>query len=371
MSRKLDILAMVTDGFGASGGIARYNCDLISALASHGGHAIHVLPRFGTPSAAVPAGVSQSAAYPSLKRWALACARAATARRADVLFCGHINAVPLVAALARAVRKPLWVQVHGFEAWTDRGAAIRWGMEQASLVTSVSRYTRRRLLEWTGLDQSRVRVLPNTFSSSFVPRSPPSGLIAKLGLQGRKVILTVGRIDAREQYKGHDRIIRLLPKILAEDAAAHYVIAGSGSDVQRLEDLAAQHGVTGRVTFTGQVPADELADYFRLATVFAMPSTGEGFGIVFLEAAASGLHVIGGNRDGSLDALADGEIGRAVDPDDEAMLLSAIVGGLQQQQRIAPPALSRFSFGNFAAHANGLVEAMIAGSSNKPGTQRP
>jgi glycosyltransferase involved in cell wall biosynthesis len=78
--------------------------------------------------------------------------------------------------------------------------------------------------------------------------------------------------------------------------------------------MARESGVADRVTFAGQVPDEELPDYSALAHVFAMPSTGEGFGIVFLEAAATGLPIVGGNRDGSVDALAEGRIGRLVDP---------------------------------------------------------
>ena len=95
---------------------------------------------------------------------------------------------------------------------------------------------------------------------------------------------------------------------------AIYLIAGAGDDKQRLEHLAAERGLAGRVVFTGHVPADELPSYYALADVFAMPSTGEGFGIVFLEAAACGLPVIAGNADGSVDALGEGQIGCLVDP---------------------------------------------------------
>jgi glycosyltransferase involved in cell wall biosynthesis len=69
------------------------------------------------------------------------------------------------------------------------------------------------------------------------------------------------------------------------------------------------------VTFPGFVPDDELPDYYRLADVFAMPSVAEGFGIVFLEAMACGTPVLAGNLDGSVDAVADGELGLLINPE--------------------------------------------------------
>ena len=100
---------------------------------------------------------------------------------------------------------------------------------------------------------------------------------------------------------------------------------------RRLESLAVECGVAKNVQFAGLVPPEKLPDYFRLADVFVMPSTGEGFGIVFLEAMATGVCVIGGNQDGSADPLADGELGWAVDPDNEQELISAICAALSTE----------------------------------------
>ena len=78
------------------------------------------------------------------------------------------------------------------------------------------------------------------------------------------------------------------------------------------------------------VAGEELPDYYRLADVLVMPSTGEGFGIVFLEAMACGIDVIGGNQDGSIDPLGDGAVGSAIDPDDSEELVSAISAALRK-----------------------------------------
>ena len=119
------------------------------------------------------------------------------------------------------------------------------------------------------------------------------------------MLLTVSRLAASERYKGHDRVISVLPRVLERSPDVAYLVVGDGDDRQRLEEMAQKAGVAHAMRFAGHVPHQELPDYFRLADVFVMPSTGEGFGIVFLEAAASGLPVIGGNRDGSVDALAE------------------------------------------------------------------
>ncbi|KAB2857909.1 MAG: glycosyltransferase [Bauldia sp.] len=136
---------------------------------------------------------------------------------------------------------------------------------------------------------------------------------------------------------------------------AIYLVAGSGDDKQRLSRLAAEKGVGGRVIFAGQVADVELPGYFRLADVFAMPSTGEGFGIVYLEAAAAGLPVIACGRDGSRDALADGKIGTMVDPGDSHALAEALIGGLMGELPDPTDAVRRFAFGNFCRHVDELV----------------
>jgi glycosyltransferase involved in cell wall biosynthesis len=101
-----------------------------------------------------------------------------------------------------------------------------------------------------------------------------------------------------------------------------------------------------------------LPGYFASAQAYAMPSTGEGFGIVFLEAAASGLPVIGGNRDGSVDALADGRIGRLVDPDSQDQIVATVVEALEGRAGGDPAEVSRFRFENFSRHVDELVRSL-------------
>lgn len=357
----MKLLALITDGFGAGGGIAQYNRDLMTGLSqSKHVESLVALPRFGGAGAPPLRGFTQLPPAPGRLAWSSHALRWALQRRFDVIFCGHINAVPLAAALARMTRAKLWLQTHGFEAWTAPTRLVRRATERAALVTAVSRFTRARLLAWADIAPDRVRVLPNTVAAAYAPRAPRAEIAARYGLAGRKVILTVGRIAKTERYKGHDRIIAALPVVVAGCPETLYLVVGSGADRPRLEELARSLGVADRVVFAGQVPADELPDHFALADVFAMPSTGEGFGIVFLEAARCGLPVIGGNRDGSSDALADGAIGRLIDPFDPSALAGALIDVLQRPRAAAAlgAGVHRFAFDNFASHIDDLVDSL-------------
>ena len=273
------------------------------------------------------------------------------------MFCGHLNAVPLAHLTARLARAQLWVQVHGIDAWQPKGRFYRSALKETKLVTSVSRFTKHKLLSWAKLPPHRVRVLPNTVAPSYFPREKRRDLVEIYALEGKRVILTVGRLSSSEHYKGHDRIIRALPEVIAQVPDAIYLIAGTGDDRQRLEQLAAERGLVGSVVFTGHVPDDQLPDYYALADVFAMPSNGEGFGIVFLEAAACGLPVIAGNADGSVDALAEGQIGCLVDPRSHEQVTAALICALQGGGLSADvAAVKRFSFENFAQHVDELMQ---------------
>jgi phosphatidyl-myo-inositol dimannoside synthase len=352
----LRILALVTEAFGGNGGIAQYNRDFLSALArcNRVGDVI-VLPRLGGDSVgALPTGVRQL--HPVESRLAYSVAALWTAIKhqpTDLVFCGHLFMAPLAAVIARALGVPLWVQVHGIEAWRELSVLQRRSVESATIVTSVSRYTRRRLLERVGIDPARVKVLPNTVNPQYHPGLKPAYLLDRHAASGKRVLLTVSRLDGSEQYKGHDRVIRALPPVLSQHPNSIYLIVGDGDDRLRLESLAIECGVVKNVQFTGFVPAEELPDYFRLADVFVMPSAGEGFGIAFLEAIATGVQVIAGSQDGSRDALCDGALGTLVDPENCEELASAILAALDNPAHTGDRA-SRFKPDLFREHLNAL-----------------
>lgn len=353
----LRILALVTDAYGGHGGIARYNRDFFGALATDRAVVeVQILPRHADPPVSHsrlggnPAFQQLQPTFPKWK-YVLRTLRMTLQFRPNVLFCGHLYMTPLAAVLSSLLRIPLWVQVHGVEVFEKRGPLIRWALSRARLVTAVSRYTRAKLLEWGDIADETVRVLPNTLDARYRP-DDREALKRQRGYSGFKIILTVSRLDAREQYKGHDQVLAALPSLLKHHPKLIYLIAGDGSDRARLEKIAAGSGVS--VRFLGRVSEPELLELYQMADVFAMPSTGEGFGIVFLEAAACGSAVIGGNADGSVDALAEGHIGALVSPDDQQGLTQALHNALISQKSTSGQT-HRFRPEHFQRHLSCIV----------------
>ncbi len=266
-------------------------------------------------------------------RFAMECLRHAWRERPSLIISTHLHFGPIAQVAQSSFGTPYVLVAHGTEAWRITKESRRRALQKADLVLAVSRYTRDYLIHDAGLDAKRVKILPNTFAQerfAIAPKSPR--LIRKYGLQpGTPVILTVCRLDESERYKGYDQIIRALPEILRSVPDARYLLVGKGSDRPRIEKLVAEVGVEDAVIFAGFVPDEELVEHYNLCDLFAMPSQAEGFGIVYLEALACGKPVLAGNKDGSRDALADGEIGLLVDPEDTAEIATEIIRVLRRE----------------------------------------
>jgi phosphatidyl-myo-inositol dimannoside synthase len=315
--REAYCLALVTDAFGGQGGIGQYNRDFLSALAARGAvSSITVLPRHTLRPIRVPAAINQKPPRPGRLAYTAMALLTAFRRHTDIVFCGHLYLAPLAWLIARLKGAKLVVQMHGVEAWPCPSRLRRAATEAADLVLCVSRYTRACVVGWAAIAPGRVVVVPDTIADGF---SPGDGreLRAALGLDGKRVLLTVGRMASGERYKGHDRVIAAIPDLVRRGQDVVYLIIGEGDDRARLEQLAQDSGVVERVRFLGAVAAQPLAETYRMADLFVMPSTGEGFGIAFLEAMASGTPALGLDAAGARDSLADGELGTVVAEEDD------------------------------------------------------
>jgi len=362
------VLALATDAFGGCGGIAQYNRDCLSALAE-AGHRIIVLPRHAPDAVDPPTRVTQLRARASRFAYSFEALLIAVRSRPDIVFCGHIFMAPLGWLAAKLAGAHLVMQMHGIEAWPRPSSLARRACESAALILNVSRYTRSRVLDWAAIPPERALALPNTVAEFFSP-GDGSALREEWGLEDQKVLLTVGRMASSERYKGHDRVIAALPELLAGGHDVIYVIAGKGDDVLRLEKLAEGAGVRERVRFVGALPRERLVGAYRMANLFVMPSSGEGFGIAFLEAMACGTPALGLDIAGAQDALADGELGVLIGPNDN---LAAAIARLVSKPKPAPHALAdrvRAQFGRevFSSNICAAVVRLCSGASTMSAT---
>lgn len=361
------ILALITDGFGVSGGIGKFNRDLLEAVCAHPGvTSLTALPRLMAPGTDVPtdgvfakltyltAGVNSKAKYlTTLGRDLL------RGPAYDMILCGHINLSPLGWLCRLRTGGSLVQIVHGSEAWHPTGDTLTdWAVRSADAFITVSHVTRERFSNWTELPPSVGFVLPNSIDPTrFTPGPKKQTLLDRYGLRDKTVLLTLGRLEAEEQAKGFDEVLDALESLASEIPDLAYLIVGDGTDRSRLEAKAQSLGLSERVTFAGFIPEEEKVDHYRLADVYAMPSRLEGFGIVYLEAMACGIPVIGSNIDGSLEAIPDESFGITVDPDKPEELKKAIRASLRKPRGV-PERLDRFSYENFSRRVHEIIDTL-------------
>jgi phosphatidylinositol alpha-1,6-mannosyltransferase len=238
--------------------------------------------------------------------------------------------------------RPFVVWTHGEDlacALTSREHAflVRRVYQRAAAVIANSRHT-AAMVGALGIPESSIHVVyPGVDPDRFAPTVDGSDMRRRLAPDGSALLLSVGRLQRR---KGHDLAIAALGALGEAARTVKYVIVGDGDERARLEALAVEHGVRERVHFAGEVPAGDLPSYYAACDVFLMPNRlegadVEGFGIVFLEAAASERPAIGGRSGGVAEAIAEGETGLLVGGTDPAELAHAI------KQLVESPVLRR------------------------------
>jgi len=280
--------------------------------------------------------------------------------RPELILSTHVNFAPVAAWLKRLRPVCFAAVAHGVDVWGENRRQMDAALRQADRLLAVSQFTRQRLLDAGGFQSDKIGLLPNTVDTErFSPDSKPRHLLKRFGLKPTQpVILTVARLAGEERYKGYDQIIRALPEIRRSVPEIRYVIGGTGPDRARLERMVTELGLTEAVLFAGYIPNHELVSYYNLCDVFAMPSKGEGFGIVYLEALACGKPVLAGNKDGSVDALLNGELGVLIDPDNVVEIAAALTAMLtrrhplailQQPEQLRARVIAAYGYGRFVA----------------------
>jgi len=239
-------------------------------------------------------------------------------KQPDLVICGHVNFSEAFYPLTLHPKIKSWVICYGIECWRVNGFFKKKLLKSVTRTISISNYTRSQLIKSELINPDTSEVLPVTFDEDrFVISQDDGAMIRKkLGISLEdKVILTVARLSSKERYKGYDKVIEIFPQLLKTFSNLRYVIVGDGDDKVRLSNIIEDLNIKDRVHLTGYIDEKELPAYYNACDVFCMPSKGEGFGIVFLEAMSCGKIVIAGNKDGSKDALCDGMLGFLIDPD--------------------------------------------------------
>ncbi len=365
----MKLVVLLSDMFDATGGIQTFNRCLVKALdelAQKNGWEVTVLAmndsgrsdlmrRYMNPACTHYRGFSGRRG-----RFVLSALHQATG--ADIAVFGHVHLAPLTYALrlTRPNAQKLLV-VYGLDVAKALPFLRRGGARLMTRIISISAFTAGEMQRWNRISRDRFVLLPCTLDPYYASESVPASR-HNLGLQEGKMILTVSRLDARDGFKGVDTMIRAMPGVLAQLQDAFYVVVGDGTDRPRLQSLAETLGVADHVLFTGYVPDRRLPSYYQQCDVFVLASSGEGFGIVFLEAMRFGKPCVGARAGAIPEVVEEGSTGFLVGPGDTRGLADAVVTVLQDSALHAKMGQAgrkrleeEFSFDAFRARLESVV----------------
>lgn len=281
--------------------------------------------------------------------------------RPSHVICGHILLAPLIKALCQALRIPYTVMTYGKEVWFPLSASAKSALYAAQSIWTISRYSGDLMAQANQVPKDKIHLLPCMVDDQvFTPGPKRAEWVERYGLHDALVLMTVARLWSGDIYKGVDVTLRALPAIADAFPSVKYLVIGRGDDQPRLAQLAVDLGVADRVIFAGFVPTESLADHYRLADAYIMPSQ-EGFGIVYLEAMACGVPVLSGDNDGSADPLQDGRMGWRVPHRDPEAVAAACIEILQGDdprcdgQWLRQETLAHFSRDSLSRTLKGLL----------------
>jgi phosphatidylinositol alpha-1,6-mannosyltransferase len=230
---------------------------------------------------------------------------------------------------------------HGHEVWWAKipilKSLLKKIIKDVDHLGYLGDFTKGEIAKISNQPQKFLQIAPGIDTEHFAPKSARGDLIEKYRLDGRRVIVSVGRLVHR---KGQDELVKAMPKILEQFPDAILLFVGEGPIKQMLFNSAKQLGVLPKVVFAGRVSHHDLPDYICLGEIFAMPVRSrfsglevEGLGIVYLEASACGLPVIVGNSGGAVDAVLDKKTGLLVDGTKSDQIADAICELLANPER--------------------------------------
>jgi len=366
----MKILVLMTEVFGV-GGIQRMNrhvCLALSQFAQQEGHSVRFLALIDGSDAVDErylVGDFNFCGFQGHKLNFLIASIRDLTMKPDIVYATHVRLAPL--AIALKILRPslrLGIAVYGIDVWCKLPLLNRITLQKADFVTSISKYTSEETVKLHNVRTKNIRLIPPALDPYWISESDDSTQNKiSLNLPEGKIILTVSRLAATENYKGVDSVIQAMPAVLKKIPDAYYVIIGTGDDISRLQKLARTMGVKDRVVFVRKQKGKYFRAYYQNCDLFAMPSKGEGFGIVFLEAMFYKKPVIAGDHAGSRDVVEDEISGLLVNHGDVDALSNAIIkllGDPKYAARVGDAGyqrlMSKFTFDHFK---NNIVSTML------------
>jgi phosphatidylinositol alpha-1,6-mannosyltransferase len=329
------VLVLAVDPFGV-GGIERFTRVFLHCLEELFGPDEVGLVSLGSLRSQDPgcrvlhAGTSPRLGFRKKVRYVAASLRAAHRWREGLVIVACHSRLASVAWLCRLVTgAPYLVWCYGKEVWRKPSRSVHLGVGRADVAVAISEFTATAVAEHFRPKVLRI-IHPCVVPPFAGTEAMTSGERADAAVRPR--VITVARLDAGDAYKGVDMLLCAWPRVLDRVPDAELLVVGDGSARWYLERISRLLGVEGRVRFLGRLSDHELCHAYRSANVFAMPGRaqlgprayGEGFGIVFAEAAAIGLPVVAGRAGGAPEAMVDGVTGLLVDPFDTEEVADAV-----------------------------------------------
>ena len=289
------------------------------------------------------------------------------------IFFSHLGLARTQRFVPPSRRVPYAVFLHGVEAWQPMSAGDIGLLREATLRLANSEVTARRA-QAANPGIGEVVVCPLGLSQG----AERTDHVSAIPIEQRRSVLVVGRMSQGERYKGHDELIDVWPDVVAAVPDAELVIAGDGDDRARLESRAKASAAADRIRLVGFVNRDELAALYGRAALFALPSRGEGFGLVYLEAMAHRLPCLGSPHDAAREVIDHGSTGLLADPQDRSALGAAIVRLLKDvelRRRLGESGyqrlLERFTFERFQQRLIDLLRVSFEVAPSREASLQP
>ena len=309
---------------------------------------------------------NRPATLPEKARFAMAVGSAQLLHRTDWVLFSHLALAQAQHYVPGKLRRPYAVMLHGIEAWADWSSYEKRAVIAADLRIASSHYTAKRVMD-KHPDIGPVVTCPLALPPALAsrdghgnPANPPASV-------GRHAVLIVGRMSQFERYKGHDQLIDAWPAVVSRVPDAQLLIVGDGDDASRLRNKAAQTLCGEQIRFLGYVSDATLQALYGQSALFALPSFGEGFGFVYLEAMMHRLPCIGSTHDAASGIIVDEVTGRLVDQRDIAGLSEAIASLLIDESRRHKMgeagyarATTEFTFDSYSVRLRALMESAEA-----------